>query len=291
MPNHTRRPVVTRFAPSPTGHLHLGHAYSALFAEKLARQAGGRFLLRIENIDPVRCNVAHETAICEDLTWLGLNWEAPVRRQSDHLGDYAEALARLDGMELLYPCFCTRSDIRKEIASAPHAPHHGPEGQHYPGTCRRLDRHEAATRRQAGEPFALRLDTQKALTMIDGPLFWHDLERGNIIARPEAFGDIVLARKDFPTSYHLAVTVDDDLQGVTLVTRGEDLLPATDVHRLLQELLGLDVPDYHHHPLLGDENGQRLAKRDNSLTLGALRNAGKTADDVRTMAGLWIQAS
>ena len=279
-------PFHTRFAPSPTGHLHLGHAYSALFAEALARQSGGRFQLRIEDIDGVRCKAEHEAAIFEDLAWLGLEWEQPVRRQSDHMDDYAAALARLDDLELLYPCFCTRKDIRDEIKNANHAPHHGPEGPHYPGICRNLDRSEAARRKQAGEPFALRLDNKKALAMTKGPLVWRDLDRGDITARPERFGDVVLARKDIPTSYHLAVTIDDNLQGVTLVSRGEDLMPSTDVHRLLQELLDLNVPEYHHHKLLDDDSGQRLAKRDNALTIKTLRQSGKTAYDVREMAGV-----
>jgi len=278
-------PFHTRFAPSPTGHLHLGHAYSALFAENLARRSGGRFVLRLEDIDGERCKPEYEDAILEDLTWLGLSWEHPVRRQSDHMDDYAGALAKLDDKGLLYPCFCTRKDIRAEIAAADHAPHHGPEGAHYPGTCRGLDAAVARARKQAGEAFALRLDTKKALLAVTRPLAWHDHERGDRIARPDQFGDVVLARKDIPTSYHLAVTVDDALQGITLVTRGEELLPATDVHRLLQELLGLNVPDYHHHPMLKDETGERLAKRDNALTLRALRNAGKSAGDVRAMAG------
>ncbi len=279
--------IVTRFAPSPTGHLHLGHAFSALFAERLARQSGGRFLLRLEDIDGERCKAEFTSAIYEDLDWLGLRWESPVRRQSGHMKDYTDALDRLDDMALLYPCFCTRKDIRREIAAAGHAPHHGPEGPHYPGICRGLDPGESEARKQAGEPFALRLNNEKALARIEGPLIWRDLDRGQTPARPELFGDVVLARKDIPTSYHLAVTVDDALQGVTLVTRGEDLLPATDIHRLLQELLGLNVPDYRHHGLLKNDNGERLAKRDNPLTLRALRKAGKTAGEVRAMAGFY----
>ncbi len=278
--------VVTRFAPSPTGHLHLGHAYSALFSENRARQAGGQFILRLEDIDSDRCKAEFEAAIYQDLAWLGLTWQQPVRRQSDHVDDYADALGQLQDMGLLYPCFCTRKDIRGEIESANNAPHHGPEGIHYPGICRRLDRHQAQDRQAAGEPFALRLDNEKALARLHRPLTWRDLDRGEQVARPEAFGDVVLARKDIPTSYHLAVTVDDHLQGVSLITRGEDLLPATDVHRLLQELLGLNVPDYLHHPLLTTDTGERLAKRDNALTLRALRQAGHSAEDVRTMTGL-----
>jgi glutamyl-Q tRNA(Asp) synthetase len=280
------KPTLTRFAPSPTGLLHLGHAYSALFAEQLAKKADGDFLLRIEDIDPVRCDAKFETAILEDLDWLGLKWQQPVRRQSDHMDVYAQALGRLEGMDLLYPCFCSRKDIREEIAAAGGAPHQGPEGPHYPGICRALPRTETDERRQAGEAFALRLDNEKALSMITGPLLWRDMERGEITAHPERFGDVVLARKDIPTSYHLAVTIDDDLQGINLVSRGEDLLPSTDVHRLLQELLGLSVPAYHHHPLLSNDKGERMAKRTKSQSIRALREAGNSPEQVRGMAGI-----
>lgn len=275
--------TVTRFAPSPTGHLHLGHAHAALFAAHAAHRRGGRFLLRIEDIDAGRCRPDFTQAIVDDLAWLGLAWHGPVRRQSEHLSDYGRALAALDGLGLLYPCFCTRSDIQDEVARAGVAPH-GPEGLVYPGTCRRLSADERARRSEAGQPYALRLDMVRAVART-GPLTWHDRARGVVAARPEAFGDVVLARKDAPTSYHLAVTVDDHLQGVTLVTRGEDLFQATDVHRLLQALLGLETPDYHHHPLLRDEAGRRFAKRDKALTLRALRQAGRTAAEVRALAG------
>ncbi|MGE5476974.1 MAG: tRNA glutamyl-Q(34) synthetase GluQRS [Bacteroidales bacterium] len=277
-------PIVTRFAPSPTGLLHLGHAHSALFA---AAQAGpgGRFLLRIEDIDPGRCRDEFIGAIYEDLAWLGLRWEQPVRRQSQHLDDYRAALARLDGLGLLYPCFCTRKDIADEVARAGHAPH-GPDGVLYPGLCRHLDAAERNARMAAGASFALRLDMTAACA-VAGPLRWRDRTAGEQMATPEMFGDVVLARKDTPTSYHLAVTVDDALQGVTLVTRGEDLFAATHVHRLLQALLDLPVPDYHHHRLLTDENGKRFAKRDRSLTLQALRQTGHSPADVQRMAG-WL---
>lgn len=278
--------VVTRFAPSPTGLLHLGHAYSALFAADLARRAGGRFLLRVEDIDRQRCRAEFEQAVYEDLSWLGLSWEEPVLRQSEHMSRYAEALNRLRDGGLLYPCFCTRKDIRDEIAAAPTAPHQGPEGPHYPGTCRNLSPEEAAKREVEGVPFALRLDMARALAAAGGPLLWHDAEHGPVTARPEGFGDVVLARKDVPASYHLSVTVDDALQGVTLISRGEDLRPATDIHRLLQALLGLPTPHYRHHPLLTDETGQRLAKRDRSSTIRALRESGASPEDVRRMAGL-----
>ncbi len=275
-----RRPaIVTRFAPSPTGLLHLGHAHAALFA----RRAGDRFLLRIEDIDAGRCRPGFTDAILADLAWLGLEWEQPVRRQSEHFADYAAALSRLDRLGLLYPCFCTRQGITDEIARAGQAPH-GPEGAVYPGTCRRLAAAERAARRAAGQPFALRLAVDAAVART-GPLHWHDAVRGAVAAEPAAFGDVVLARKDVPASYHLAVTVDDALQGVTLVTRGDDLFAATHLHRLLQALLDLPAPDYHHHPLLTDAAGRRLAKRDRALTLGALRQSGRSPAEVRALAG------
>ena len=272
----------TRFAPSPTGHLHLGHAYSALFA-CAAAGADGKFILRIEDIDRARCRPEFTAAILEDLAWLGLAWDEPVRRQSEHMDDYAAALARLDAMGLIYPCFCTRADIAREIAAAETAPH-GPDGPAYPGICRRLPAAEAARRKEAGEPFALRLRADAAARQV-GPLVWHDGEAGAQRAQPELFGDVVLARKDTPTSYHLAVTVDDALQGITLVTRGRDLFAATHVHRLLQALLGLTTPDYRHHRLLYGEGGERLAKRDRAATLRSLREAGKSPEEVRAMAG------
>jgi glutamyl-Q tRNA(Asp) synthetase len=279
--------VVTRFAPSPTGLLHLGHAYAALFAEKLALEAGGRFLLRIEDIDRTRCRSAFEAALSEDLAWLGLSWETPVRRQSEHIDDYTGALARLEAGGLVYPCFCTRRAIAAEIAAAAAAPHlatRGPDGPVYPGTCRALPETERRARIAAGIPYALRLDVAEA-SRRTGPLAWTDRERGRQAARPEIFGDVVLARKETPTSYHLAVTVDDALQGVTVVTRGEDLFAATHVHRLLQALLGLPTPDYHHHRLLTGRDDRRFAKRDKSATLRALREAGRTPAEVRALAG------
>jgi glutamyl-Q tRNA(Asp) synthetase len=285
MSSDSRFPTVTRFAPSPTGLLHLGHAYSALFAMGQAEQTGGRFLLRIEDIDPERCRTEFEEAIYEDLSWLGLNWEAPVRRQSEHMDEYAKALSTLHEIEILYPCFCTRKDIQSAI----HTRHHadlGPDGPLYPGTCRGLSQNERKTRESAGDAFALRLDMDKALTGLSSSLQWNDLAHGKITATPEIFGDVVLARKNTPTSYHLAVTLDDHLQGITLVTRGEDLLSSTHVHRLLQELLGLRTPDYHHHPLLTDSEGRRYAKRDKSLSLKALKDEGKSPEQVRQMAGL-----
>lgn len=280
------RPMVTRFAPSPTGYLHLGHAFAALFAHAKATEAGGRFLLRIEDIDRGRCRPEFEAAIREDLAWLGLGWEEPVRRQSERMEDYEKALARLDERGLLYPCFCTRAEIRAEIAASGEAPHQLPfaDGFRYPGTCRGLPSAEARDRVAQGRTYALRLDVARAAREA-GPLAWRDLEAGKVAATPEAFGDVVLARKDTPASYHLAVTVDDHLQGVTLVTRGLDLFHATHVHRLLQALLGFEAPDYRHHRLLADASGRRFAKRDLALTLRALRESGRTPAEVRALAG------
>ena len=268
--------VVTRFAPSPTGRLHLGHAMSAVLAHELARRAGGRFLLRIEDIDLARCREEHVAGMLADLEWLGLGWDDAEVRQSSRLHLYAAALDRLKVQALVYPCFCTRAEIAAS-ASAPH----GPDGALYPGTCRRLREAEQA-RRAAAEPHAWRLDVQKAAAET-GPLYWHDGDT-EVHAEPQAFGDVVLARKDAPVSYHLAVTVDDAAQGVTDVVRGRDLYAATDLHRLLQALLALPTPTYHHHPLLADAEGRRLAKRHGAPTLAALREGG--TDPAALLAGL-----
>jgi glutamyl-Q tRNA(Asp) synthetase len=276
-------PIVTRFAPSPTGLLHLGHAHAALCAWRRAREAGGRFLLRLEDIDATRCRPQYDAAIVADLAWLGLDWDGEVRRQSEHLDTYRAALDRLAAQGLIYPCFCTRRAIQDEIARAGHAPH-GPEGVLYPGICRPLPPAERARRIAAGQSYALRLDIGRALA-VTGALAWEDEEAGTVAADPLSHGDIVLARKEIPTSYHLAVTLDDALQGISLVTRGEDLFTATHIHRLLQALLDLPVPRYHHHRLLADASGRRLAKRDRSLTLAALREAGHSPARVREMAG------
>ncbi|MBP2226770.1 glutamyl-Q tRNA(Asp) synthetase [Azospirillum agricola] len=275
--------LVTRFAPSPTGHLHLGHAHSALFGWREARRGGGRFLLRIEDIDPNRCRPEFERDLIEDLSWLGLEWDGPVRRQSEHLDEYRAALARLTGMGVAYPCFCTRKDIAAEIARAGAAPH-GPDGPLYPGTCRHLPESVRAERIAAGDAWAMRLDVGAALRLT-GPLRWHDRAQGWQAATPELLGDVVLARKDTPTSYHLSVTLDDHLQGVTLVTRGEDLFVATHTHRLLQALFGFEPPDHHHHGLLRNAAGERLAKRDRAQSLRSLRAEGASAEAVRALAG------
>ncbi|HEX9947569.1 MAG TPA: tRNA glutamyl-Q(34) synthetase GluQRS [Allosphingosinicella sp.] len=270
--------LVTRFAPSPTGRLHLGHAFSALLAHDFARSRDGAFLLRIEDIDPGRSRPEHVDSIIEDLAWLGIEWDGEIIFQSERLPLYAEALDRLRQAGLVYPCFCTRSVIAAEIAASASAPHPGsgsgagrPDGALYPGTCRALAPAERE-RRAAAEPHAWRLDVAKASAQA-GPLYWSDGDT-EVQAEPQGHGDVVLARKDAPVSYHLAVTVDDSAQGVTDVVRGRDLYAATDVHRLLQALLGLPTPLYHHHPLLIGADGRRLAKRNGAPTLAELRESG-----------------
>jgi glutamyl-Q tRNA(Asp) synthetase len=281
---------VTRFAPSPTGWLHLGHAFSALFAYQSALAHGGRFLLRIEDIDFTRCRREFETDLLDDLTWLGLEWEWPVRRQAEHLQEYALVASSLQKRGLLYPCFCTRREILKEIESAGGAPH-GSEGPLYPGLCRNLSEDERQSRIAAGQSFALRLDLAKAREVCGDKLEWVDLEQGTQKAQPELLGDVVLVRKDIGCSYHLAVVHDDALQGVTRVTRGMDLWEATHLHRLLQALLGLEVPDYHHHTLLTDLSGRRLAKRDNAETLRSLRQQGFSAAELKARLARWQAGS
>jgi glutamyl-Q tRNA(Asp) synthetase len=264
----------------------MGHAYSALFAYESAQGEGGRFLLRIEDIDPVRYKPELMPTIFEDLHWLGLTWEEPVRQQSQHLDDYAVALRHLRALGVLYPCFCTRREIAEEAAASGHAPH-GIGGPIYPGTCRHLSQQERNDKLAQQKIANWRLDVAKAMA-ITGELTWHDRAKGTITARPQDFGDVVLARKDVPTSYHLSVTVDDHLQNVTLVTRGEDLFRATDIHRLLQALLKYNVPDYHHHALMLDESGRRYAKRDQSVTLQALREQGITPALIRNKIALTV---
>ena len=277
--------IVTRFAPSPTGYLHLGHAYSAAFAHKRARQAHGRFLLRMEDLDPVRARPEFEAAICEDLAWLGLAWDGPVLRQSERFPAYRTALERLEADGLLYPCFCTRTEIAAEIARAVEAPH-GPEGAHYPGTCRALGADERKARIASGATYAMRLDAVAAAARIPRLSFHEEGsgpngEHGTITVDPLLFGDVVLARKDAPASYHLAVVIDDAHQGVTHVTRGNDLFTAAHIQRVLQALLGLEAPAYAHHKLILAANGRKFSKRDQSVTLRGLRAMGETPEQIR----------
>lgn len=297
---------VTRFAPSPTGFLHLGHVASALFGWRYA-QPDGQWLIRMEDIDPQRCKPAYAEALLADLAWLGLQSDHPVLYQSSRMGAYANVLSALDQMEVLYPCFCTRSDILREATAMFSAPHTAPDGSlRYPGTCRGLSQADRAHLLAEGRPHVLRLNMPKALelayrkhlvetgmalqrpmeqTHSSGFLTYQDLQCGQVVCQPELFGDVVLARRDVPASYHLCVTHDDATQGVTLVTRGEDLRPATDLHRLLQVLMDCPEPTYAFHPLLCDETGRRLAKRDGAKAVRAMREAGMTPEDVRAAAG------
>ncbi len=268
-------PVTTRFAPSPTGYLHLGHAFAARFAA----QRGQRFRLRLEDIDTTRCRPEYSAAILQDLAWLGLEWQPEVWRQSQRLDAYRRALDTLRALELLYPCFCTRKAIQAEIAAMGGAPHPGLDGPAYPGTCRNLDAQERAQRIADGQAHCWRLHTECAAEHV-GPLRWRDLDVGDVQLNLRGVGDMVLARKDTPSAYHLAVVVDDAAQGVDLVTRGIDLRAATHLHRLLQALLKLPVPDYAFHPLLLDDQGQRFAKRNQSATIRAMRQAGMTPNEV-----------
>lgn len=275
--------MITRFAPSPTGPLHLGHAHAAQFAFAAARAEGGRYLVRIEDIDATRCRPEFTTQILDDLAWLGLASDGPVIHQSARLSIYAEVLGGLRAQGLLYPCFCTRAEILAEVARSPAAPH-GPDGPIYPGLCRNVSDHHRQMRITSGEPYAWRLNMAAARAAHPGPLSFLDRDEGTIQALPEQFGDVVLARKESPTSYHLAVTVDDAAQGITLVTRGQDLAPAAHLHRLLQALLSYPVPDYRFHPLLTDASGKRLSKREGAQSLASLRAQGLTPQAVLALA-------
>ncbi len=282
--------VVTRYAPSPTGELHLGSAYSAWTGWHRARETGGTFLVRIEDIDIRRCRREYETSILADLKWLGFDWDCDVRRQSEHFADYGKVLDQLDQQGLVYPCFCSRAAIERELAASANAPH-GPDGPLYPGTCRHLS---VAERRQyiaAGHEHCLRLDCDRAAGEA-GPYHFFDESLGRIEGEPRLMGDFVIARKDTPTSYHLSVTIDDHLQGVTLVTRGVDVLPSTHVHVLLQKLLGYAVPRYAHHRLLMDATGRRFAKRDRDMTIRAMRESGMAPEEVieRALAAAAVAA-
>ncbi|QIB34866.1 tRNA glutamyl-Q(34) synthetase GluQRS [Ancylobacter pratisalsi] len=286
--NALARPTF-RFAPSPNGLLHLGHARSALMNAAMAKAIDGRLLLRIEDIDAARCRPDYEAAIHEDLAWLGLDWERPVRRQSEHFPDYRAALDKLLAMGLVYESFESRAEIRREVEERPGWPRDPDGAPLFPFARETMSESERASRRAAGEPHALRLDMRRAAAMA-GPLGWREVggagpdAADTLVADPLAWGDIVIARKDVPTSYHLAVVVDDALQGVTYVVRGSDLKAATSVHRLLQLLLGLPEPLYTHHPLLLDAEGRKLSKSIGSESLRALRQAGVSAGEVRRRA-------
>ena len=285
---------VFRFAPSPNGYLHLGHALSALLNFDMARAAGGRLLLRIEDIDRTRCRREYEAAIVEDLAWLGVRWEEPVRRQSEHFDEYRKALRELEARRLTFPSFESRSDLtrmvsdRESHARWPRDPDGAPL---YPGTARVMAEGEREARLAQGEPYAIRLDMISAMEWA-GRLRWSETgtgpggETGEVVADPAAWGDVILGRKDTPTSYHLSVAVDDALQGVTHVLRGQDLFWSTSVHRLLQELLGLAAPVYHHHRLMLDADGRKLAKSTQSTGLRELRAQGLTPKDIRRLVGL-----
>ena len=273
--------TITRFAPSPTGDLHLGHVHAAKVAHDLARARSGRFLLRFEDIDHTRIRPGYYASMEEDLRWLGLEWDGPVLRQSARAAAYDSALGRLKELDAVYPCFCTRRAIEEEIARITNAPH-GPEGALYPGTCRRLSAAERDAKLAAGALPAWRLDATRAARLV-GPLFFHDLKHGRSPVDPALLGDAVLARKDIGTSYHLAVVTDDAFQQVTHVTRGEDLLPSTHIHRVLQALLGFPEPDYLHHSLVLDQNGVRLAKRHEALSIRHLRDRGETPRSIFAM--------
>jgi glutamyl-Q tRNA(Asp) synthetase len=287
-------PPVFRFAPSPNGFLHLGHACSALLNFDAAQRVGGRFLLRIEDIDPTRCRAEFEAAIHEDLGWLGITWETPVRRQSDHLADYRTALDRLAALGLLYPSFESRGEIAAlvKVREAEGIWPRDPDGAPlYPGAAKSLPAGERERRLRAGAPFALRLDMDAACRLA-GDLTWTEHgsgpagETGEIVASPKVWGDVILARKDTPTSYHLSVVIDDALQGVTNVVRGQDLFQSTAVHRLLQSILDLPQPVYRHHDLIRDSAGKKLSKSSRAIGLRELRAGGMTADGVRRLIGL-----
>ncbi len=278
--------VVTRFAPSPTGFLHLGHVHAAGMAWRAARAAGGRFLVRLEDIDAQRCRPAFAAAALEDLAWLGFSSDAPVRVQSMHLAEYRSVLGHLAARALVYPCFCSRAAIAQEVAAAWAAPHAGEGGARYPGTCRLLSVAVRAARMAAGQAHAWRLDMARASAGLP-PLRFFEAGEGWVDAAPaDNFGDVVLGRRDVPASYHLCVTHDDAVQGVTLVTRAADLRPATHLHVLLQHLMGWPTPDYAHHRLLTGADGARLSKRHGAIAVRELRAGGMTPSEILRMAGL-----
>lgn len=276
--------IVTRFAPSPTGFMHLGNAYSALYAWKAAHEFNGKFLLRIEDIDHTRCQEKYIRPILEDLKWLEIDWSPPLRQQSLHLEEYSSALAKLAALEVTYPCFCTRKQISEEITSSGSAPQ-GPDGPIYPGTCRKLTKDEKKEQIKNGKNFAVRLDIEAAERLIPKGLSWMDRHSGSQALITGLYGDVVIARKDIATSYHLAVSLDDAIQGVNLVCRGKDLFNLTHIHRLLQQLLNLPPPTYDHHRLLSDNKGYRLSKRNRSISLKSLKESGVTSLELRRRLG------
>ncbi len=283
---------VFRFAPSPNGHLHLGHAYSALLNQQMASAMGGRLLLRMEDIDRARCTPELEQSMLEDLRWIGLEWEQPVRRQSEHFAVYREALDRLINMDLVYPAFLSRSDIKHEIeriAGDRDGWPRDPDGALlYPPTDRQLSTHERERRISQGEPFSWRLNMDRALEDIGEPLFWNEIEpeKHAVEAAPRTWGDVIIARKDMPTSYHLSVVIDDALQGITHVVRGKDLFHATSVHRLLQRIFEIEPPVYHHHSLVLDHDGEKLSKSRKDTALRSLRQEGVTRQEIHALVGL-----
>ena len=286
---------VYRFAPSPNGELHLGHAFSAILNFELAKRSGGQFFLRIEDIDQARSSSENISAIYRDLEWLGLNWIKPVRRQSDHIGTYRAALSKLDALGLLYPCFATRKEILNAVTNQPGTePTRDPDGALiYPGLYKNINPEDLANRRATGEPFALRLDMQKATALLKTTNQWPpkyveisaDGNPKTLQTDPARWGDVIIARKDLQTSYHLAVTVDDAIQKITHIVRGLDLQPSTDIHRLLQIFLELPAPIYHHHRLINDETQHKLSKSAGSKNLRQLREEGTTPEMIWSQLG------
>ena len=273
----------TRFAPSPTGHMHLGHVFSALFSYEAAKKLGGKFILRIEDIDTQRSGKVFEESIYEDLEWLKIKYSKDIRYQSEHMDDYAGAIKELQKLDMVYPCFCSRSDIKAEIMRAGNAPHEG-ETSIYPGTCRRLSKEERIEKLSIENNFAWRLNIRAASKKLGG-LVWNDLRLGKHTVPVGTIGDVVLARKDVPTSYHLSSTLDDHIQRIGLVTRGEDLVSSTHIHKIIQVLLKLESPIYLHHPLILDSKGIRLSKRTRAQTVKSLKASGLQKDDVIDLFG------
>tara|TARA_B100000686_G_scaffold293233_1_gene322605 strand:- start:19993 stop:20877 length:885 start_codon:yes stop_codon:yes gene_type:complete len=273
----------TRFAPSPSGYMHLGHAFSAIFAYELSKKLGGNFILRMEDIDSNRSSLLFEQSIYEDLDWLNIKYEKIVRRQSECMEDYKAAIDELNKLGVIYPCFCSRSDIKAEIMRAGNAPHQE-ESLFYPGTCRRLTQKERLKKLEKERNFAWRLNVRAAAKKL-GNLVWRDIRLGVKNVPVGTIGDVVLARKDVPTSYHLSVTLDDHIQRIGLVSRGEDLVESTHIHKIIQLLLGLKSPLYFHHPLILDSNGQRLSKRNRAQTLKSLKSKGYKREDVIDLFG------